>query len=134
MVGRGGGQVTSQWYHGISSSTWPAALHHQQPPGPLPTTHSGTYLALAAAQRCNPWPMTNTMSAAQHMKLLLYSVQWQLCSIKLQLHISVAEGKAFAQPKGMQKPLAILEGQKQSIKVYDPMVHHKSTLYRSQSM
>ena len=70
MVGRGGGQVTSQWYHGISSSTWPAALHHQQPPGPLPTTHSGTYLALAAAQRCNPWPMTNTMSAAQHMKLL----------------------------------------------------------------
>ena len=75
MVGRGG-QVTSQWYHGISSSTWPAL--HQQPPGPLPTTTRGTYLALTAAERCNPWPMTNTMSAAQHMKLLLYCVQWQL--------------------------------------------------------
>ena len=106
MVGRVGGQVTSQWYHGISSSTWPAL--HQQPPGPLPTTTRGTYLALAAAERCNPWPMTNTMSAAQHMKLLLYNVQWQLYNVQWQSYISLAEGEAYAHFKDKKNPCAIV--------------------------
>ena len=58
------GQVTSQWYHGISSSTWPALAASW---GEQPATTRGTYLALTAAECSNPWPLTNTMSAPKYI-------------------------------------------------------------------